>query len=267
MDKYPNLINGRFSATFTKKDGQNQWHEIASILNAIPGSKKDWIHWRKNSPDPMTSEWKKKDGQAFSTIGLNVDDDQLVHLRGTTTVKCAWNVLRSYHEKSTANSMKIIVTTYTSNYFEQICKLHTHIKNYLTDLEKKLPTMPQDDNGTDTNQEHRLRRQEIKMHQLGYRLQQIEESMGQEVDTVQLEMWQDQIQKQINAIEELDEDIQVYETKFEDNYFSGEFEKIKQWCDKIIVTIKNKVNMEKGKACSIKLPPIKLPIFNGGYEN
>ncbi|KAK5644972.1 hypothetical protein RI129_006272 [Pyrocoelia pectoralis] len=47
MDKYPNLINGRFSSTFTKKDGQNQWHEIASILNAIPGAKKDWIHWRK----------------------------------------------------------------------------------------------------------------------------------------------------------------------------------------------------------------------------
>ncbi|KAK5638573.1 hypothetical protein RI129_012868 [Pyrocoelia pectoralis] len=60
MDKYPNLINGRFSATFTKKDGQNQWHEIASILNAIPGAKKDWIHWRKEDCLTKTLEDVKK---------------------------------------------------------------------------------------------------------------------------------------------------------------------------------------------------------------
>lgn len=40
LDGKVTLINGRFSATFTKKDAQKQWEQIGDVLNAIPGSKK-----------------------------------------------------------------------------------------------------------------------------------------------------------------------------------------------------------------------------------
>lgn len=43
----------------------------------------------------------KKDAKALSTIGLTVDDNQLVHIRNKETAKAAWNSLKVIHEKDT----------------------------------------------------------------------------------------------------------------------------------------------------------------------
>lgn len=47
MQKHPQLVSGKFTNQFTKKDAQRQWEGIAQILNGIPGGKKDWVQWRK----------------------------------------------------------------------------------------------------------------------------------------------------------------------------------------------------------------------------
>lgn len=46
-------------------------------------------------------EWRKKDNKARSTIGLTVEDNQLVHIRGKETALETWNALKSIHEKDT----------------------------------------------------------------------------------------------------------------------------------------------------------------------
>ena len=45
------LISGKFSQTFTLKDSECKWKEIALLLNAVPnGATKTWKSWRKVSP-------------------------------------------------------------------------------------------------------------------------------------------------------------------------------------------------------------------------
>ncbi|KAK4878491.1 hypothetical protein RN001_010997 [Aquatica leii] len=56
----PNLISGKFSATFSKKNAQIEWQEIATVLNSIPGAKKDWMQWRKAWHDYRTKAKKQK---------------------------------------------------------------------------------------------------------------------------------------------------------------------------------------------------------------
>lgn len=45
----PQLLSGKFSATFTFKTAQKRWETIADTLNAMPGAIKDWKKWRKVS--------------------------------------------------------------------------------------------------------------------------------------------------------------------------------------------------------------------------
>lgn len=43
------LISGRFSSTFSKKQAQQEWEAIGDVMNAIPGAKKHWTQWRRVS--------------------------------------------------------------------------------------------------------------------------------------------------------------------------------------------------------------------------
>lgn len=47
--KLPLLISGKFSATFTQKDAENQWQKITIILNSIGKGENNWKMWRKVS--------------------------------------------------------------------------------------------------------------------------------------------------------------------------------------------------------------------------
>lgn len=67
--------------------------------------------WHCTTEDPPAdtetakyAEWLKRDASGYSSIGLNVEDEQLTHIRTTKTTKEAWEALRKYHERSTANS-------------------------------------------------------------------------------------------------------------------------------------------------------------------
>ncbi|CAH2101935.1 unnamed protein product [Euphydryas editha] len=54
LSSKPQLRSGKFSITFSHKDAQKEWEEIARVLNAIPGANKDWKAWRKTWQDYMS---------------------------------------------------------------------------------------------------------------------------------------------------------------------------------------------------------------------
>lgn len=43
------MKSGKFTNDFTFKTAQKLWEKLASILNAVPGARKDWRQWRKVS--------------------------------------------------------------------------------------------------------------------------------------------------------------------------------------------------------------------------
>ncbi|XP_043467553.1 uncharacterized protein LOC122501854 [Leptopilina heterotoma] len=47
VGRNPDLQSGKFSNTFTTKDAQKCWEEIATELNKVPGAEKEWKQWRK----------------------------------------------------------------------------------------------------------------------------------------------------------------------------------------------------------------------------
>lgn len=62
--------------------------------------------WEVITDEPPTTptrlrEWRKRDNKARSTIGLTVEDSQLVHIRGKSTALETWNALKNVHEKDT----------------------------------------------------------------------------------------------------------------------------------------------------------------------
>jgi hypothetical protein len=49
MGQDDTLRQGKFNSTFTHKDAQNKWMQIATQLNAIQGALKDWPQWKRVS--------------------------------------------------------------------------------------------------------------------------------------------------------------------------------------------------------------------------
>ncbi|KAK2578840.1 hypothetical protein KPH14_012195 [Odynerus spinipes] len=49
-----------------------------------------WEQVNDSPPESPDALWKNKDGKAKATIGLLVEDDQLVHVRKAVTAKEAW---------------------------------------------------------------------------------------------------------------------------------------------------------------------------------
>jgi transposase InsO family protein len=72
-------------------------------------------------------EWNRKDQQGLATIGLNVCDDQLIHIRNATTSKEAWTSLQDYHEKSTANSKVRLMKTIMRLRLEEGGDMEAHL--------------------------------------------------------------------------------------------------------------------------------------------
>lgn len=62
---------------------------------------KVWYTFSKAKPTSVTDKWTEDDQSAMASIGLNIEDNQLPHVRKTTEAKAAWNALKTMHEKDT----------------------------------------------------------------------------------------------------------------------------------------------------------------------
>lgn len=97
-------------------------------------------------PNPETEAWKKKDSLAYATIGLNVEDEQLILIRNTKTAKSAWDALKTYHEKSNANSVVRLIKRLMSMKLEEGADLEMHVTRIaeafqqMNDIGKELKT-------------------------------------------------------------------------------------------------------------------------------
>ncbi|KAF2901645.1 hypothetical protein ILUMI_04540 [Ignelater luminosus] len=90
------LVSGRFSASFTFKDAQLKWEQLAATLNAIPGAQKDWKKWRKTWQDMKKSVKTKQSDLIRYTIGtgggeaaqevLSEDELRVADIVGTTAI-------------------------------------------------------------------------------------------------------------------------------------------------------------------------------------
>lgn len=74
--------------------------------------------------------WQKRDDKARATLGLFVEDSQIIHIRKKTTAREVWDSLKNYHEKSTLTSKIYLL--------RQICGLKL---NEGGDMEEHLNSM------------------------------------------------------------------------------------------------------------------------------
>lgn len=86
-----------------------------------------WENIVADPPNPLTDAWSKKDSTAYATIGLNVEDDQFVHIRGTSSGRSAWEALRTYHERSNANSLVRLIKRLMNMKLDEGADLEMHI--------------------------------------------------------------------------------------------------------------------------------------------
>ena len=63
-----------------------------------------WDVIKEMMPVPVDNSWSKRDAKARATIGLLVEDNQLLHMQGATTAREAWKKLKEHHQKATLSS-------------------------------------------------------------------------------------------------------------------------------------------------------------------
>lgn len=96
-----------------------------------------WTTVEDAKPEPVTQEWKSKDAQALATIGLLVDDNQLVHIRKAQSAAEAWMNLEKFHVKKTLSNKVSLMKKICRLRLEKHGDMESHIAK-LTELVDKL---------------------------------------------------------------------------------------------------------------------------------
>lgn len=104
--------------------------------------------WNVITEDPPTTtatttadtKWLEKDQIARAIIGLNIEDNQLVHVRNEKTAKAAWNKLKSVHESDSVTTFVSIYRQIFTKRMEEGQDLHSHIDE-LNDLFQRISDM------------------------------------------------------------------------------------------------------------------------------
>lgn len=105
---------------------------------------KVWYTIKDTRPAEPTNKWLEDDATALSLIGLNVEDNQLSHIRQEETALKAWNALKKVHEKVTlTNKVSLLRQVYETK-LEEGQDLDSHLEKLneifmkLIDLEESI---------------------------------------------------------------------------------------------------------------------------------
>lgn len=92
-----------------------------------------------DQPLPVEIEdvWIKNDRKAHATIALNVEDNQIQHIRNCETARMAWKELKDFHEKDTANSRVSILRKLMMKRLGERDNVELHV-NEMNELFQKL---------------------------------------------------------------------------------------------------------------------------------
>lgn len=122
--------------SFAKLNGSNydNWSFRMKLLLVKEGS---WTAVKDKKPEPETTAWKSKDDQALATIGLAVEDNQLVHIRKAKSAAEAWENLEKFHVKKTLTTKVSVMRKICRLRLEKNGDMEAHIST-LTELFEKL---------------------------------------------------------------------------------------------------------------------------------
>lgn len=87
-------------------------------------------------PNPKTPVWQKRDDKARATIGLLVEDNQLIHIREAKNAKDAWNALKGYHEKSTLSTRVILLKSIVNQRLDESGDMEEHVSRIINKMNK-----------------------------------------------------------------------------------------------------------------------------------
>lgn len=111
-----------------------------------------WECITENAPDYVEDSrvanraiqrWTKKDQKAQAIIGLNVEDAQLVYIRGKDTAAEIWNALKFVHEKDTLTNRVSIYKKIAMLKMKESDKIENHL-NEMVGLFQKLEDLGQE---------------------------------------------------------------------------------------------------------------------------
>lgn len=130
------------NSSITKLNGSNylNWRYVMELLL----KKEDVWNATLNEPAEAVAEnWTTIDQKAHLMIALNVEDDQLQHIRECSTAKEAWKKLKDFHEnKGLDNPMWILKELMIQN-LENGDDIDLHIKK-IKDLFQELLVLSDD---------------------------------------------------------------------------------------------------------------------------
>lgn len=98
---------------------EDLWHTISSDRLAAPDEK-----------------WLKADRQARATVGLLVEDDQLRHIRDTSSAKEAWTALQSYHQKASLTNQVFLFKKICSMKLSENSDMESHLSAMLNSVDQ-----------------------------------------------------------------------------------------------------------------------------------
>ncbi|XP_071055090.1 jerky protein homolog-like [Onthophagus taurus] len=109
---------------------------------------------------------------------------------------------------------------YTSNYYLQLQQVYNDALNYIKECQKaQHPETRVQEATEDPEQIRRIKRQEIRIKEMGKLIDKVKLQMVQSKQKSTYEYLRRQLQQQMDSISRLEEDIQVEETRFQARYF------------------------------------------------
>jgi len=129
-------------STITKLNNEN-YEAWKFKLELLLMKEELWDTVHKEPPTPHTEEWKTKDRKARATIGLLVEDDQLIHIRDAETARDAWEKLKTYHVKASLSNKVFLLKSLCNTKLTETGNMEEHIQK-LTVINDKLKAAGED---------------------------------------------------------------------------------------------------------------------------
>ncbi len=119
-----------------KLNGENYFNWRYKMQMMFKG-KGLWKVIKDDAPEPLNDDWTEKDEKAHSKIALNIEDNQIQHIRTCKSAKEAWEKLKDFHEKDTPNSRVAILKKLMTKKLEENEDAVAHV-NEMNELFQKL---------------------------------------------------------------------------------------------------------------------------------
>ena len=168
---------------------------------------------------------------------------------------------------------------FTQNYFDKLERQVQETQSYLNECRKQNSsksssnTKQEESETEQIQQAHRLKRQTVKINILLDTINQGQMEFLHQTTKIRYQNLKQRLQGQYKEITQLHEEILIYEVQNDGTYFTNETfksttTKYDAIIDRLDEAIENFASAPEATATNtIKLPQIRIPVFNGSYDN